>query len=391
MRTVRIFLLALAALVLQQLAPAHADTLTWRATVEGRVGYGTNPFLQVDQNAGSGLAGFTVAPVITLQNAKATTELSGSYNRDQYFSHYGAPDDLNIDLRRVQQLSTKLTANAQVGYFSSISGLLSPYYNSIVVNPGAVDQLAVGLRQRRFYGQAGVDWHPTQRDHYTLSGIAEHDSYSRFGSTFNYYGVTGGYTRQINARTQLGAQLTAGYYTSRTAGHSRSLSPNLVFQRVLSAHWTVNGSAGAIIERERIQGRTHNSVSPGFSVGACGTYTRVDGCVTASRVAASSGLGGLRRQTQIGANLTWKLTPHSRVLAVASYGISNSNDPAITNVPTFGTLHYALARLDYQRDLTRRVSAGVSGSFQNRTGARLPEAHALTLTFNLTAHLGRLA
>lgn len=391
MKMLRLFILALLVLFLQQVSPALADTVDLGATIDARIGYGSNPFLRNDQNEGSVLVGGTIAPVLTLRNSVATTELSGSYNRDQYLRRYGSTDDFNVDLRRTQQLNAKLSANAHVGYFSSISGLLSPYYNSVVVDPGAVDQLAVGLRQRRVYGSAGLNWQPTARDSYFVVGNAEHDTYSGFGSSYDYYGATVGYTRQVNARTKLGVQLGIGKYESSNAPSSQSASPSITVERILSAHWTFKGSVGAIVERERFMHRAHTSVSPGFSASFCATYPRLSICLTGDRSTASSGLGGLRRQTQFGVSGSYTLTARSRILFAGSYGISKtSDDVAVNNVGSLGSLRYALARLDYQRDLTRRVSAGVSGSYQSRAGAHFPGAHALAITFNLTAKLGHL-
>lgn len=400
MKIARLFFLALLALFLQQKAPARADTVELSATVDARIGYGTNPFLQTGQGAGSVLVGGTIAPLLTLRGPVAVTELSGSYNRDQYLRRYGDADDFNVELRRTQQLSAKLSVNARIGYFSSISGLLSPYYNSVVVDPGAVDQLAVGQRQRRAYAGAGLNWQPTARDSYYLTGNVEHDSYSGFGSSYDYYAMAGGYSRQVDARTKVGVQLGVGKYDSSGsssgqtgASSSESASPSVTLERILSARWTFKGSVGAIVERERerLTHRSRVTVSPGFSASFCATYPRLSLCLTGDRETASSGLGGLRRQTQFGVSGTYTLTARSRILFAGSYGISKtSNDLAINNVGSVGSLRYATARLAYQRDLTRRVSAGVSGSYQSRSGARFPEAHALAISFNLTARLGHL-
>lgn len=385
MKKAGLLLLALLA-VLFGAPPALAGTFEWGGTVEGRVGYGTNPYLNTGSDAGSGLVGLTIAPTLRWRDPTSTTELSGSYNRDQYFTRYDHADDYNVDLRRTQQISSKLTANAHAGYFSSISGLLSPYYNTVVIDPGAVDQLAVGTRQNRVYGDAGFNWTPTARDSFRLSGVAEHDDFSHFGGDYSYVGATGGYLRTIDARTRVGFDLTVGKTYSHDFPDSSSVEPSLAVQRVLSAHWTFNGGIGAIIEHQA----SRTSVTPGFNASLCGTYPRLSVCLTGSRTAAVSGLGGLRRQTQVGVNVTYNLTEHSRVLAVGSFGISEADQRVVIDNVSYGNQRYALARVDYQRDLSRRLTAGVSGSYQRRTGAGLPNVHALAITFNLTARFGHL-
>ena len=382
-------LLASAILALPQFAPADADTLSWSATVEGRAGYATNPFLDFNRNAGSGVLGLTIAPSLTLRNSKAQTDLNGSFNYDKYTTNYGHDYDFTIDLRRRQQLSPEVSINGEVGYFSLISALTSPYYNALIIDPGAVDQLAIGLRSRRVFGSAGITWTPSTRDQFSLSGNAEHDSFSRFGESYDYYGATGSYLRQIDGRTHLGVSLGLGHYNSSVAGSSTSVSPNLVVQRVLSARWNLNASVGAIVEDEHFRSGSHTSVTPGFNIGLCGKYTRWDVCFSGSRQTASSGLGGLRRQTQLGANGSYRLNEHSRVLGEASYGFSKQDDRLQQEFFATGTLRYASARLAYQRDLGRRFSVGGSGTYQNRSGGNIPDAHSYSATVNLTAHLGR--
>lgn len=372
-------------------APAMAGTFEWGATVEGRVGYGTNPFLNVDDNKGSGLVGVTIAPTVRWREATSSTELAGSYNRDQYFARYDHADDFNVDLRHTRHISDKLSANADIGYFSSISGLSSSFYNRVVIDPGVVDQLAIGTRQRRVYGDAGLNWQPTARDSFQLSALAERNTFSRFGGDYSYVGVTGGYLRTIDARTRVGFNVSLGRTYSHDFPDSSTIQPSLVVQRTIDAHWTFNGGVGIIVQRERGIGARKTTVTPGFNASLCSTYPRLSFCVTGSRQAAASGLGGLRRQTQIGVNGNYRLTEHSRILGVASYGISQSDRTVIINQIPYGSQRYALGRADYQRDLSRRLSAGVSGSYQRRTGSGLPEVHALAITFNLTAKFGHLS
>lgn len=372
-------------------APASAGTFEWGTTVEGRIGYGTNPFLNFDNNKGSGLVGFTIAPTVRWREATSSTDLSGSYNRDQYFTRYRHADDFNVDLRHTQHLSDKLSANADVGYFSSISGLSSSFYNRVVIDPGVVDQLAIGTRQRRVYGDAGLNWQPTSRDSFQLSGIAERNTFSRFGGDYSYLGLTGGYLRTIDARTRVGFNVSVGRTYSHDFPNSSTIQPSLVVQRTLDAHWTFNGGVGIIVQREKDIGGSRTTVTPGFDVSLCSTYPRLSLCVTGSRQAAASGLGGLRRQTQIGANATYRLTEHRRIVGVASYGISQADRTVLIDNITYGNQRYALGRVDVQQDVSRRVTAGVSGSYQRRTGSGLPEVHALAITFNLTAKFGHLS
>ena len=388
-RSRQIFLALLA--VLCGGGPAFAGTFEWGTTLEGRAGYGTNPFLNFDTNKGSALVGFTIAPTLRWREATSTTELAGSYNRDQYFTRYDHTDDFNVDLRHTQQLSTKLSANGEVGYFSSISGLSSSIYNRVVIDPGVVDQLAIGTRQRRIYGDAGLAWQPTSRDSFQLSAVGERNTFSRFGGDYSYLGLTGGYLHTIDARTRVGFNISVGRTYSHDFPDSTTIQPSLVLQRTLDAHWSFNGGVGIILQREQDIGGTRTTVTPGFNASLCSTYPRLTFCVTGSRQAAASGLGGLRRQTQIGANATYHLTEHSRVLGVASYGISQADRNVIIDSISYGNQRYALARADYQQDLSRRLSAGVTGSYQRRTGSGLPNVHALAITFNLTAKFGHLS
>lgn len=383
-------LLTLAPLAALLGRPAHAASFEWSATLEGRIGYGSNPFLNRGGNGGTGLVGGTVAPVLRWRDPKSVTELSGSYNRDQYFSKYGHADDLAVDLRRTQQFSSKLSGNAHVGYYSQISGLFSPYYNTVVTDPVAVDQLAVGTRQRRIAGDAGLQWQPTERDEFHVSGVAQRSDYSRFGGDFTYIGGTAGYLRTLDQRTKVGLDVTVGHIYSDAFPDSTTYQPSLEVQRTLSARWSLNAGVGVIVEEERFGARDRTSVSPGFNASLCGTYPRLSVCFTAARAVAPSGIGGLRRQTQFGVDGTYRLSERSRINGVATYGLSDSDEPVLVDGVRYGDQRYALARLAYQRDLSRRVAAGVSGNYQERSGGGLRDVHAVAITFNLTARLGRL-
>lgn len=385
------FLLVTLLSLLVGVRPASAATFEWGGTVEGRLGYGTNPFLNRDSNEGAGFAGFTVAPTLRWRSPTNVTELSGSYNRDQYFSRFGHTEDYSVDLRRTQTLSSKLTANAHVGYFSSVSGLLSPYYNTLLVTPGAVDELAVGTRQRRIETDAGLNWQPTARDTYRLNAVYAHQTYSSFGGDYDYAGVTGAYLRTLDAKTRVGVDVTVAKTWSDQFPDSSSIQPDITLQRTLSPYWTFNGGIGLIIEHEQLDGRSRTNVSPGFNLSLCGTYPRSSVCLTASRASAASGLGGLRRETQVGVNGTYRINEHSRILAVGTYGVSDSDQTVLIDGIRYGDQHFALGRLDYQRDLSRRVTAGVGGSYQARSGAGLPHLHALAIDFNLTAKFGHLS
>ena len=365
--------------------------VTWGATAEARLGYGTNPFLSGagDNDAGSGLVGFTLAPHLDWAQPTGLTTLAASYNRDQYFSRYGSADDYGVDLRRRQRVTGRLTATADAGYFSSRSGLLSTYYNGVITSPNLVDALAVGTRQRRTHGDLGLDWRPNARDDLQLSAFAEHDSFARIPrGDYTYYGATIGDSHAIDARTRVGAQLTVSRTQSAGFPDGTSFQPAATVQRTLGAHWTFNGSLGAIIQRQRVNGRTRSDVTPGFSASFChdGVHSHV--CLTASRQTAPSGLGGLRRQTQFGVEGVYRLTEHSRLLASGAYGISDTAGTVLLDTISYGDQRYAFARLGYQRDLSARLAAGLNGFYQRRTGRGLPEVHSVAVTVSLTARFG---
>ena len=376
-----------AALALLSVAPAIGAPMDFGGTAEVRAGYGTNPFLVSGQNGGSGLVGFTLSPVLTRRAETSTTSLGVTYNRDQYFRRYDHADDFLVDLNRTQQLSTKLSATAHAGYSSSISAFISPTFDNIVVDPTVIDQLALGQRRKRIEGDAGLSWQPTARDTFTLGVNAEKDSYGgRTAIDYYYYGANGSYSRAISSHTRIGVQLAASKVDQKGFRDSISYSPSFLLTQEINQHWTFNGSIGGIIDREhRTTGGTDTTTSLGFSGSLCGTYPRLNTCITASRQSAPSGIGGLRRQTQIGVTADYQLTEHSRLSGAASYGVSTEASPAI-----FPRQHFTLARIDYDRDLTRRISAGAGATYQSNTGGSLYGGHSVTVTAHLRAKFGRL-
>lgn len=366
---------------LASIAPAGAATLDFSGTIGARAGYGTNPFLVPGVTDGSILGGVTIAPQLIRSTAVSATVLSGQYDRDIYATRYDPSDSLTVDLRHRQQINAQLIGNAHVGFQSSVSSPIGSEFD-----PTVTDALTIGRRSRRLTGDAGFDWQPNARDSYTGAITATRATYAgRTASNYDQYGANLSFLRAINARTSVGARVNASRTNSRGASDSTAYQPSLSLQQVLSAAWTFRGSIGAIFQRTSEAGLSDSSISIGFQGSLCGRYPRYSVCLDASRQTAPSGIGGLRTDLQIGFQFDYTFSEASRLNASASY----IDSKARSTVPA-PDQRFIQAQLDYQHDLTQRLSVGIGERYQSRTFQGQSQARSISVNINARWRFGRL-
>jgi hypothetical protein len=377
--------------------PALAQPIQFSATLQGDLGYGSNPFVRPGVSQSAGLGSVTFSPKLVYEDPKSTTTLSGQYSRDQYFSRFGHTDMLDVGLERKDQLTAYLA--------STLDARFSSTNKATIADPTLIDNepLNLGRRTYRTNGQYQLQWQATARDQFSYGAQIEHLAYgrdnsgltTRLASNYTQYSVNGGYSRAVDARTMVGAQVSVSAVRSQLYPDSRTIQPSITAKRQLNAVWSFDGHIGVVLQH--VSGPFASSTtSLGYGANLCGAYPRTNICITVNRDTSASGYGALR--TTSGVSLTWgrKLTEHSNLSFSANFYKSNSDQSLTGAAPTANSVlplrnsRALLLKGQYDRDLTQRISAGFGGSYQWRDTAQNGSGRAISGTIHVTAKLGRL-
>lgn len=392
MRFFRLALLGVAAA-----APAAAQQVEFSGVLQGDIGYGSNPLLRAGVTGSTGQASGSFAPRLIYRTAKSSTTLAGAYSRQQYFTHFGYTDSLRASLVRTDQVTEYLSSTIQ-GSFSSTNRATIDTFADIGNEP-----LNIGRRTYRSTGQYQLQYQASARDQFSYSAGIEHLAYGKnststglpgFGaSSYTQYSVNGGYNRVVDPRTTIGAQISLMAVRSELYPDSRTISPSLTVKRQLTAIWEVDGHVGVVFQH--IGGSfPSSSTNLSYGLNACAAYPRTHFCASAEHATTASGFGALRKNTSVSANLTEELTEKSRLALSANYSRSSSDTSLIgLGLPISARntrTRAVIATVRYDRDLSRRISAGVGGNYQWRRTAISGSGRAISATIHVTAKLGRL-
>jgi hypothetical protein len=369
--------------------PAFAAPLEFGGTVEGRAGYATNPFLRVDEDAGSASLGARATGVVTAREATSVTSFTGSYERDEYLRRYSASDALRLELARQQTFSARLMGNASVFYNNSRNAFSNPISDigiggPVIIDP--IDTTTIGARRETYGANGGLNYQLDARNRFGLSAFAQHSGYSSSNlSSFDQYGITGSYSRVFSERTTAGLSLTSSRTNSGNFGDTSTYQPNFTLTQRLNAAWVFDGSVGLIFQKTSVGGVSDSSKSVGFNGNLCGTYPRWSLCLSGNRSTSASGFGGLRTQTSVGINGNYKLDTRSSVGLRASTGTSDAKAVLIATPKQ----RYSSVDVDYDRDLSERIAVRLSAGYRSRKFSGVPEAHGFNALASLIVKLGR--
>lgn len=378
--------LQLAAAACALATPALAAPITFSAILRGELGYATNPELVDGVSGGSGYGALSFAPVLTSTTARSVTQLSGNFRREGYFRRFKHIDTASGDLNRTDQLTEHLQNTFDANYtWTNNQTVLD------VVNPVVVNTANVGQHTSSVFVSDNLQWQASARDTIGLGGNFAHVSTKgdRYvvTDTYRQYGGTASYSHALDARTSVGAEVTVSKTVSRIYPDSRAIQPALTAKRQLNAEWVLSGHLGVILQKSDGPYGGHDT-SVGYGAQLCGTYPRLTFCAAVDRGQEPSLYGGARTQTSITANLKYDLTEHSRVTLAGFYSDSDASEhlpsgliDSVTAVEVSG---------DYDRDLTRRLSAGFGARYRLRDSSVEHPAHSIAGMIHLSAKLGRL-
>lgn len=364
-------------------AAAAAQDVTAGGSIQGRLGYGDNPFLQLNAPGGTAVAGASLTGWLQRRSEVSTTRLTGVASLDPYFSHYGTAENYLATLEHQQTLSERLVLSGKVSYQDSIN----PRDFSQLGGTN-VDLLSVGQRSRTLSADGTAQWSPTARDSFYIGPEYMRATYPRQSlNDFEQYGLRGGYLRQINETLSAGIDLRVQKVNSQGFSDSTSYQASLRLTYDINPIWRFDGTAGLIRQSSDFGG---SSSTPGFTAQLCGKYPRYRVCVEGSRQSAASGFGGLRTDNRARASLDYDLSTRSHLVFAAVYNVSESRGFSI--VPK---QKYWEVSSGYTRTLTERFAAGVSGRYQYRdygnfAGVADSSVTGYSATVDVTYKFGRL-
>ncbi|MDO6416801.1 hypothetical protein Q4F19_20630 [Sphingomonas sp. BIUV-7] len=337
----------------------QAQSITAGGSIDGRIGYGSNPYLQLNSPGGTGIGGGTLTGWLQSRSETSQTRLTGIADLSQNFRYYGLAENYQATLDHRQTISNRLSASGRLRYQDSINA--RNFDNSGLAGESGtiVDLLSIGQRTRTYGADGTLQWTPTSRDSFYIGPQYSHTTYpSTAISDFEQYGLSAGYLRQVNARMKLGVDTSLQRVKSDAFASSTSYNAALRLVYDFNEIWQFDGNVGIIFQKSGIGGTTS---TPGFSAQLCGKYPRYRVCVQGSRQSAASGFGGLRTDNRIGANVTYDLSARSSVNFAAVYDVSESRGLSIIPKQKYWELSGG-----YSRTLTDRLSAGFSGRYQHR-------------------------
>jgi hypothetical protein len=361
---------------------AGAQSVTAGGSLTGRIGYGSNPYLNLNSPGGSGVAGGNLTGWLQNRSETSSTRLTGVVDIDQNFQYYGRAENYQALLDHQQTISDKLSVRVGARY----SDAINPRNFQVDSNAAPIDLLSIGQRSRNISANGTVQWAPTSRDSFYIGPQYSHTTYpGGVGSSYNSYGMSGGYLRQVSAKMKVGVDLSVQKVNSQGFSNSTSYQGGVRLVYDFSPIWQFDGNVGLIHQTSSFG----NSSTPGFSANLCGKYPRYNICLEASRQSAASGFGGLRTDNRIGANVGYDLSSRSHLKFGAVYDISQSS--GISIVPT---QKYWEISGGYSRTITTRLSGGFSGRYQNRNYGSLAGVNDSTVsgyaaTLDVTYKFGR--
>lgn len=349
-----------------------------------REGYSSNPFLSSDADTDSGFAELALSPTYLLTEPLATTKISATYRRTEYYRRVGSSTGLGVSAEHQRQLSGRMTLNLAIQYDSSIAGERQAFVPSIIpglpqgpdqpAEPGQPDvptgpdlpdigniqdPTVIGIRQRvkSLVVNGSLQTQLTALDIVTLSAQASEQRYntSRLADS-RTVGTTIGYNRTLSESSSVGARISLerSYYTEPSPDSS-IYQPQLTYSGQWGERIRFTAALGGLFITSS-DGTTSRGVSGNLDACRSGERSRL--CLTVMRDASASGAGGVRKRFSTSASYSYQLGPYdsfSYNLGYGRYSGRSRLEPASK---------YVSQDLTWQERLSERIFGGVSATYR---------------------------
>ncbi|MBL9068889.1 MAG: hypothetical protein JNM03_02730 [Sphingopyxis sp.] len=359
---------------------AQQPEVTVDVSVGGSVS--TNPFLYADKGtAAAGNVG--VRPLILWQDEVGQTAIEGDLRLAQYTNRYGTDLSGRIGVSSNRRLDEKTTLSLSSSYQSLRSAIqnnfllagqdpLNPSNDPIPVIP-PVDTTIAGIRSRTqaASGSVGVA-HVIDEVSSINAGVSLGASFVNDDIGFDYRNLSGhiGYERRFSERFALTATVQGGTvnYLGRGTGDSRIFTPQLgIRQQLTSRLIFVAGAGVSYVLTDVGTGKDAKRTSFSGNVGLCDRGQDQTFCLSASRSAQPTALGGVSSVTAVAANFDVVLSQKDRVSFAARYGRTDQNGNS--GLPTqFRATDIIGVSGTYSRRLNDRMTFTVTPSYSKIYG-----------------------
>lgn len=398
-RTGRVLFATATALSLVPLA-ARAETV---AGVDVSVGglAASNPYFLPGSDTESGAVSLSLRPYISYTEDATTVILDGTLDLEHFFDHYGTDESAQVAGSLVHRLNERTTVTAGVGYMSSESAARHFYGGADLtgLQPGefpdssVVDPTLGNLSGRTslLNFNLGLEQQVSTRGTINLN--------SRIGFTEVEVGTVGdyrdtsssvSYTQQIDERTSWVVSLHAGYadYAERRAGDglftNALVGVDHKFTESMYGSFQVGFSYAAV---NVLLGDREEVTNWAASLDLCDMLARGTVCVTGSRAAQPTSLGGVTMVNSVGLSYARAVGRAGNVSLGASYSKSG-----MSSSPTFlGRRESEVAFLSatYSHQVAERLSAFITPSFASRDDEFAAKQENYQALLGVTYHFGK--
>ena len=385
-------------------------------------GIANNPFLQGGDTSTTASATLTVSPSYSIDQGLTQFAIAGNATVTEYLSRYPNSDSFSVSGMGAHQLSERTSLNARLNYVNSVvgafndtgvigSGLIipgvTPVFPTATADPntvltpavtpittGIISNLAtdpslggIGRRRQNYSAGAGISMGLGPRDRIGLdTSISANRTASGALDDFNSVSQQVNYSRAIRQGFDVTAGVVVSHvdYLRRRQFDATTIQPTVGTTYLIAQNTSLSLSVGVSIVKTDLAtiGDTRTSTSLSAQGSLCRQSGRVNGCLSLSRTAVPSSIGGVRIQTAASLSGGMRISERSSASASVSYSRSGAPliDVATTPVLFSGDTEYLSANGSYNRRLSQRVSAfvsaGVSKVYGDQSFGRDPSYEA---------------
>jgi hypothetical protein len=363
-------------------------------------GIATNPFLDGNSKT-SGSATIAISPSVVVDDGLGETRISGDLRLTQYLQRYGSDVSGALEAATTRKLDERtqlqIAASARTSRSALRDGLL--FASAPGDTPGPLvppvspilDTTLAGTRARTTVIATTVSIaHRLDEVSAINGGVELYGTYIGKNAGFDYRGISTfvGYQRQLSPRTSvtLGTQVGGVDYLGRRTGDSLIVSPRVGVQQQLSDRLNLVADAGISFVRTKVIGGHSERVTFAGSLGLCDRSPNRSLCLSASRSAQPTALGGVSTVTSAALNYDARLSRVDRVSLGARYGRTNEDGAGL---PLVRVTDFVGASATYSRDISERVALTVTPSYAKFFDDLQPRRANYALMFGLTMKFGK--
>jgi len=376
-----------------------------QASVDVSVGAGiaSNPFLYEDSEA-AGSASLNISPRLIFEDEISKTVFGGNLRLAQYTNRYGTDIAGRLQVSDERLINERTTLRIAASLLSSRSALQDGLLTVEGPQPGPgptlppvlppVDTTIAGTRSRvtSLNSSIGMTY---ALDEVSSINLSTSLSGAYFGDDVGYdyrsVGTQVGYQRRLSDRTSIniGVQGSLVDYLGRKTGDSRIVSPTIGVQHQLSDRISVSANVGISNVRTNIGPAGHSEVTSfAGSLGVCSESERQSMCLSASRSAQPTALGGVSTVSSIAITYSAQISSVDRFSLAARYGKTDQKTNGLSGLPFFRVTEIAGVSGSYSRELNDRLTLSVTPSYSKVYDAASKRDANFAVMANLTMRFG---